>query len=736
MFYLYNILIGRKVESLNKTFTYYYDDDSIKKGMRVKVDFASSKDVISLVISDPILINVDIKEYEKENGIKLKKISSILDEYPLITESLFKLAYEISNYYKCPLISVFDTFLPPTLKPNKSSINKPLSSSKVTYILPNGKLNTILNNKESNLYEKIKKSNGIVLSKITARKTLESLLLKGVLKKEEKSVDEITNFNLNKLVDFDLSKKQEESYSYLINSDKDINLLYGVTGSGKTAVYIKLIDYYLKENKSVIVLIPEISLTNQNANIFISHYKDELAVINSSLTSGKKYEQFKDILFGKKKVILGTRSAIFSPVKNLGLIIIDEEHSSSYKQDKTPFYDARKVSSMLANITGCKVVLGSATPSLLTMAKARKGIYGLTILNSQYLNVSNRTVSIIDLNDSNNFNPYLSSIISIPLKEKIEDRLNKKEQVLILINRRGYSPICLCSNCNQIIKCPNCNLPLVYHKRSDLMKCHHCNYQISKSEYKCFCGEKKVNVLGFGTERIDLELKSLFPNAKISHLDSDVCSKKTRNETLYLFSKGDIDILVGTQLLSKGHDYLNVTLAGIVDIDVSLNIPSYLASENTFDLISQFVGRAGRGDKKAEVIIQTMAKDNLIINYGINQDYEKFYQYEMNERKKYKYPPYTYLTMITLRSYDEKLVNKKIKDLRLFIGSLAMNKKIDVIGPIIPYNSLINGKYSRQILLKYKSYDDISEILDDVNALKIKEKDYEIIINVDPVSEI
>ena len=737
MFYLYNVLIGRNVSVLNRTFSYYYDDDSIKKGMRVLVDFGNSKNVISFVLSDPILISDDVENYQRENNIKLSKIKNKLDEFPIFTNLQFKLTEMIAKYYKCNLISVIDSFLPPALKNNKSSINKATSSAVVTYITINDNVkNIFLNKNEKLLYEKIKASNGLPISKISAKKALESLLNKNIVLKSEEKVSKLQEIEVNKLLDFELTKQQKESYEYLINSENKINLLHGVTGSGKTALYIKLIDYYLNKGKSILVLVPEISLINQNANILFAHYKELLAIINSSISTGLKYETYFDILLKKKRVVLGTRSAIFAPITDLGLIIIDEEHSTSYKQDKSPFYDARTVANMISTISNCKVILGSATPSLLTMAKAKKNVYGYTKLSTSYSKLQNREIEIIDLNDSNNFNPHLSSIISIPLREEIQKTLQKKEQVLLLINRRGYSPLCICSNCNSVAKCPNCDVPLVYHNRTNLLKCHHCDYQVSKSEYKCHCGHCSLEKVGFGTERISLELESLFPSYKISYLDSDVCSKTVRDQTLLLFSRGDIDILIGTQLLAKGHDFKNVTLATIVDCDSLFAFPSYTAGEEAFDIISQFIGRSGRRNKLAKVVIQTLSIDNIILKLALKQDYDSFYNYEIEERRKYKYPPYTYLTLLTIRSYKEDIAISKANQMRIYLGKKFINKRVDLLGPTVPYISHINNKYLRQILIKYKSYADIEDTLDDLISFSSREKDYELVIDVDPIHEI
>ena len=738
MFYLYQVLIGRRVSSLNKTFSYYYEDDSLKRGMRVLVDFGNSKNVLSLVFSTAEKIDMTTEEYQKKYQIKLSKIKSKADKYPLMTDTQLQLINEVSNYYKVNLMSVIDSVLPPALKTSKNAFDKPTKAGKVTYIRLSDNCDYSLSINEKKFIDKLREKRELKLSEVTCKKTLQNLLLKGVVIKEEKEYSEVSKLEINKLINFELSYDQKQCYDYITNCSKKTILLHGVTGSGKTAIYIKLIDKILKEGKQALVMIPEISLTSQLFSIFSSHYKEQLAILNSSLSSGKRYETYLEILQGRKNVVLGTRLSVFSPLEKLGLIIIDEEHSTSYKQDRVPFYDSRTVASFLAKITSCKIVLGSATPSLLSMAKAKKEVYGYTRLSSQYSGLSNREIKIVDLNESRNFDAHSSSIISNTLKEEINERLKRKEQVLLLINRRGYAPMMQCDNCFSVARCPNCDVPLIYHRRMDLLKCHHCGYQENKESYTCTCGKKEFSLYGFGTERIDTEIRYLFPDAKIAHVDSDSGSKKTREEAIYLFSKGYIDILIGTQIISKGHDFSNVTLAGIIDVDNLLSLPTYMSNEETFSLISQFVGRAGRGKKKATVIIQTAIKDNPIIKFALNQDYDHFYDYEMEQRRRCKTPPYTSMTMITVRSYDEKLTIEQVQQYRDYLSKRAIDLKVDIIGPITPYIPYINNKYSRQILIKYKYYSDVSPILDEIVIIKDNDrrKDYELLINVDCISEI
>jgi primosomal protein N' (replication factor Y) len=520
-----------------------------------------------------------------------------------------------------------------------------------------------------------------------------------------------------------------------LTARKSVYLLQGVTGSGKTEVYLKLAESYLKMGKGVLVLVPEIALTDHMADLFASTFKDSVSILNSSLSDARKYDEYRRISLGETTIVLGTRSAIFAPVRNLGLIIIDEEHSDSYKQDNAPFYDAIKVAEMRSQIESVKVLLGSATPRIIDKARAEKGIYEPLFLKQRFAANQEHDLTIINMADSANFDPHLSGFYSKPLIEELTNNLKAHEQSMILINRRGYSPIYLCRNCHQVAKCPNCHVPLNYHKRDGMLRCHHCGYQIAATSYQCPCGSHDFLELGFGTERAYEDLKFLFPNAKILRLDSDVSSNDVRHEILADFSQGEADILVGTQIIAKGHDFPEVTLAAVLDSDSSLRLPTYMANEETFDLLCQFVGRAGRAKKKGRILLQTYFPDSRVIQLAAKQDYETFYQEEMEERRKYQYPPYTYLCAITLKGVDNKLTEAVSEKVRLYLDQACVNKRVNIYGPTSPYIPYANGRYYRSILLKYKSIEEMSPILDGIKTIRLANKDVDILINVDPGRE-
>lgn len=735
MFYLVKVLIGRAALSLDRFFTYYSYDDSYHLGMRVLVPFGASKNTMGFILEEPERIDMSLEEYQELNDIKLAKINKAVDQFPLLDENLINLAHKIKDYYKSDMLRVLNVFFPPSLKPKDSALSKPQARF-ANFVIVNKDVNCTPNRTEARLLDEINKhKDGLRESKITAKKTLKKLLDSGVLTVKQVPLSRIPEMEIAQLKPFDLTDEQEKAFAQIVNSSSNVFLLEGVTGSGKTEVYLRLAEHYLKMNKGVIILVPEIALTDRMSYLFSSYFKESISILNSSLSDARKYDEYRKILFGESRIVLGTRSAIFAPVKNLGLIIIDEEHSNSYKQDNVPYYDAITVSKMRSEIEGAKVVLGSATPRIIDKVRAEKGIYEPVFLKKRYALNQDKEIIFIDMNNSRNLNPEWSPLFSIPLVTAINENLIKHQQTMLLLNRRGYSPVFKCRDCGHIVTCPNCNIPLNYHKRTDVLKCHHCGYQVSSVDYTCECGSKEFLKLGFGTERVFEDLRFLFPNAKIRRLDSDVSSNQVRHEVLADFASGEADIIIGTQIIAKGHDFPKVSLACILDADASLMLPTYMANEETFDLISQFVGRAGRAELKGKILIQTYVPDNKILKLAASQNYEEFYNLELLERKKYQYPPYTYLVHIVVRGIDLKRTEDVSYILKNFFLEKILDKRINLYGPSVPYIPHINGRFYRQLLLKYKSWDEMSPILDEIKTIRIANRDVEILTDVDPGSE-
>jgi len=735
-FYLVKVLIGRKTLSLDRPFSYWTDSPSLKRGMRVLVSFGSSKEVIGFIVEDPTYIGMPLSEYEKEKDIKLSKILSSVDEMPLLTPTLLTLADDIASYYHCDKISVLSSMLPPSLKPSLSALKKP-QAKEVEMVKALPFVEDDLGSKERDLYDKVaKEEDGIRKSTITAKKSLTSLLHKGALMIEKVPVYRIPDLVMKKSQPIDLTLEQEHVYNEVLSSTDKVFLLQGVTGSGKTEVYLKLADTALREGKSVLILMPEIALTDSMLSRFLAHFDETVSVLNSSLSDARRYDEYRRILNGESRVVLGTRSAIFAPLSNLGLIVIDEEHSSSYKQDNAPFYDAIEVAKRRANLEGAKLVLGSATPRIIDRARADHNIYHLVRLDKRYSLNQDKDLIIVDTNDPKVFDLKVSSLLTLPLIDEIKKTLSLHQQVMLLLNRRGYAPTYYCRNCHQLARCPNCGIPLNYHKREEALVCHHCGYKVSALSYECqSCHEKNFLPLGFGTEHVYEELKFLFPETKILRLDSDVSSSNVRHQVLASFSDGEADILVGTQVIAKGHDFPRVTLAALLDADASLRLPTYMANEMTFDLISQFVGRAGRKDLKGRVLLQTMFPDNPIIQLSAKQDYETFYTQEMEERRKYQYPPYTYLTSISVKAMSLQRSEEVANMVKSYLLRAIGEKKFNLYGPSVPYIAHINGRYYRNLLLKYKNPQEAKTILDGLKPLQLANKDVEISINVDPGAE-
>lgn len=735
MIRIVKVLIGRAVSSLNRPFTYYTEDSSIHAGMRVLVSFGPSVSTIAFVIEEPIPYEKSIEEYQKEIGMKVSKIQKAVDEIPLLDTNLLKLSKEISHYYQADWIKVLQTMLPPSLKPKDSALKKSQGRT-VEYIQAIPFDTSSFSKKEKELYEKIKnQKNGIRKSEISAKVTLNQLIEKKAVERKEVPVEKLSDLILESQLPYQLTLEQEHVYQKVLQEDKKVFLLEGVTGSGKTEVYLHLAETLIKEGKGVLILVPEIALTDQMLFQFQSRFQDTISILNSSLSDKKKYEEYQKILKGQNKIVLGTRSAIFAPIKNLSLIIIDEEHSSSYKQDQTPYYDARKIAQMRSEIEGCKVLLASATPLVSDKARAEKGLYEPLFMTKRIAKNQEKDIIFVNMNNPETLDPRKSSMFSLPLIHELEENLKRKEQSMILINRRGYSPIYICKNCHKTALCPNCAIPLNYHKRNDTLSCHHCGYKVSAISYRCECGNDDFLKLGYGTERAYEELRSFFPNSKITRLDSDISNNTIRHQILEDFADGETDIIVGTEIIAKGHNFPKVTLACILDADSSLRMPTYTANEDTFDLISQFVGRAGRKDLKGRVIIQTYNPSNEVIQLAAKQDYDTFYQKEMVERKKFQYPPYTYLTSINIKGVDVKEVVKVASLLQKLLLEETEDLRFNIYGPFAPYISHINGRYYRTILLKYKSLEEADKVLTAIKDYRTKTDKVEITIDVDSGNE-
>ena len=515
-----------------------------------------------------------------------------------------------------------------------------------------------------------------------------------------------------------------------IGSHQPPFLLQGITGSGKTEVYLQIIQGALDKGKTAILLVPEISLTPQMTERFIARFGEKVAILHSGLSNGEKYDEWRKVERGDAQVVVGARSAIFAPLKNLGVMIIDEEHEATYKQDSNPRYHARDVALLRAQYNQAALVLGSATPSLESRARAGKGVY-------QHLRLTQRAnplatipeVQVIDFrdyigqNETSNFTP--------PLLEAIQDRLAKKEQVVLMLNRRGYSSFVMCRECGTVDTCPNCDISLTLHMDTKTMNCHYCGFSKDIPQVCPNCKSRSIRYYGTGTQKAYDELAELFPHARILRMDVDTTRKKGSHQALLdQFGRGEADILLGTQMIAKGLDFPNVTLVGVLNADTALNLPDFRSSERTFQLLTQVAGRSGRAEKAGQVLIQSYNPQHYAIRFAKDQDYEGFYAYEMGIRRQLGYPPYYFTIGITLSHKKEEEVVKRAYEVMNILRS-GLSDTSHILGPTPKPIARTHNLYHYQILIKYRLEDELGPTLNQVLALTQERENSELRLSID-----
>ncbi len=723
------VLIEYANYSLNRPFSYTYSGSKIvRPGYRVLLNF-HKREVMGYVVSTKE-IDKSKEQLEDELGFTIGEISDVLDQTPLLNDDLLALSNQVAEYYLAPKISVLQSMLPPSLSPRHSSLKAPKVAYDQYLVIKDNDEND-LTSKQIEILRLISNEGKVLKREVGSPSVVEKLIEYGRIEivKEEKRRLAIPNYEYitpPPLTDEQLSviKEFEES------SDK-VFLLEGVTGSGKTEVYLNLSEKVLREGKSVLMLVPEISLTPMMMEYCIRRFQGNVAILHSELTPAEKYDEYRKIAKGECRVVVGARSAIFAPLENIGLIILDEEHVESYKQDVSPFYHAREVAIMRGVMHNAKVLLGSATPSLESRARAQKGVYHFLKLKKRVNNQELPKTTIVNLQDYNNIDRD-SYIFSKKLRESIQRVLSNREQAILLINRRGFSTNVSCRKCGHIFKCPTCGIALTYHKTDNMLKCHHCDYVEKMPEVCPECGSKYLMKTGFGTERIEDEIHRLFPEARTLRLDSDSAKIRTKIPSIIeSFRTKEADILIGTQMIAKGHDFPDVTLVGIVLADIGLSMPSYRSSERAFQLITQAVGRSGRKNKKGEAIIQTYNPSHYAITLAARQDYELFYRKEMSMRKIQSYPPYTYLASAVISGKDEEKVIQQSLDMADFLADNFLDKG-QILGPTTPYVSRDRDLHLRVIFVKYKDNDFAREILKKAITLFSGKSNLNLEINIDP----
>lgn len=726
---LLEVLIERKTQSLNRPFSYVYNGDkNVDVGYRVLVTFANQK-IVGYVIKCEETTKTK-EQLEQELNFSINEIIDVIDEKPLLNKELMQLADEISDHYIAPLISVLQAMLPTSLKPSLSALKGPKIAYD-TYVHLEKDEEEDLTPKQIELVRLLKKNGDILKRDVKSVSALNNLVKKEYVsfKQVEKNRLEIPEYKKEKAKV--LTKDQEAAVLSILSTDKTVSLLQGVTGSGKTEVYLSISESILKQGKNVLMLVPEISLTPVMVEYFQRRFSGKVAILHSELTNAERYDEYRRILRGDCRVVVGARSAIFAPLDNIGLIILDEEHVESYKQDSLPYYHARDVAIMRAKHFNSKVLLGSATPSLESKARALKGVYHLVYLNNRINKQELPKTRIIDLSKGYNLTRD-SYMFSKQLIEELQGVLDRKEQAVLLINRRGFSGYITCRSCGHMFMCPNCNIALTYHKEDNLLKCHHCGHVELASDTCPECGSKYLSHSGFGTERIANEVAKLFPSARVLRLDSDVGEVRNNiQKTLEAFSRQEADILVGTQMIAKGHDFPNVTLVGVVLADIGLSMPSFRSTERAFELITQAVGRSGRANKVGQALIQTYNPTHYAIQLAARQDYESFFKKEMSIRKISQYPPYTYLTSLEITGKSEETVMDVSHQIAEDMIKENM-EDVSILGPVSPYIAHENATYHRLILVKYKNSDKIKPYLERVVSLLKHNTSVNIKVNVDP----
>ena len=700
------MIIGVLVQLSNKNIDKIFDysvpselQDMIKIGIRVEVPFGKQ------------VLEGFVLEIKSSSDANCKDILSVKDEDVILNEELLELGKRIQSDTLATLISCYQVMLPKALKAKQGNvINKKFDTF---YYLGDVDITSLkLNESQQRIVDLVLEKGKVLRRELVdiSLSSVNTLEKKGVLV-SKKTEHYRLSYSDEKVEKFPLTSDQENVVNSVELDKHDVYLLHGVTGSGKTEVYMELIEKVIDEGKTSIVLVPEISLTPQMVKRFQNRFGDKIAALHSALNDGEKYDEWRRIVRGEASIVIGARSAIFAPLKNIGLIIIDEEHSDSYKQtDTNPRYSAKDIAIIRGEHYNCPVIMGSATPSLEVMARAQKGVY-------KYLSLPNRVngkelpkVEIIDMNQSMG---KMRGHFSETMIKSIEEILEKDEQIILFLNRRGYSSFVTCKNCGHTFKCPHCDITLTYHKSSNTMRCHYCGYGTKVYEVCPECNEKSLNNLGVGTQKVEEELNNLFPNARVLRMDFDTTSRKGMHEEMInSFKNHEYDILLGTQIVTKGLDFSNVTLVGVINADTSLNIPDFRSSENTFSLLSQVAGRSGRSSKTGRVVIQTYNPDHYAISFAKNHDYLGFYNKEMEIRKILKYPPFYYLCFIRISGKDPNYIFGEANKIRRSLDRNLLSTSI--LGPSPCSIFKVNNIYRYGIILKYKKEDNLKVILEKI----------------------
>ena len=692
------VLVQLSSQNIDKIFDYIVPNDlesSIKVGIRVLVPFGRQT------------LEGFVLEIKDNSDRDLKEIYSILDRDIVLNDELLLLGKQIQKSTLSTLISAYQVMLPKALKAKAGVL---VSKKYQTFYELTDKSYLASSSAQEKILKLFSDKKTISRKELLAisSSALSTLIEKKVLS-EIKKEDYRIKYEVNKDKKKVLTPSQQKVVNSVLENQQNVPfLLFGVTGSGKTEVYMQIIEKVLKRGETAIMLVPEISLTPQMVEQFSNRFGNQIAALHSALSEGEKYDEWRRIARGEASIVIGARSAIFAPLKNIGIIIMDEEHSDSYKQgDKSPRYHARDVAIWRAKYHSCPVLLGSATPSLESMVRAEKGVYQLLVLKERVNGKSLPNVEIIDMNkEAKNGTSHITN----RLLGELSSCIDRGEQAILFLNRRGFSTFVTCKNCSETIKCPNCDITLTYHKSNRMLRCHYCGYATPLPKVCPNCNEEALSDLGVGTEKIEEELHGLLPNARVLRMDVDTTSRKGAHKKMIdAFRNHEYDILLGTQIVAKGLDFSDVTLVGVINADTSLNIPDFRSSENTYSLLSQVAGRSGRSQKTGKVYIQTFNPDHYAISFVKEHDYLGFYREEMKIRRRLGYPPFYFLCYLKISGKEADY---------LFQESLKIKRSLErnlhhttILGPTTLAVFKVNNIYRYGIILKYKREEALYDIL-------------------------
>lgn len=729
---------------LNRVFTYSVpaeDANASKLGQRVRVPFGK-RSLIGFVVA----VHSKLPEDLDVEPAKIRQTIEFLDDEPLVTPEILRLTEWTADYYASFWGEMLKASLPAGM--NREKV-RPKRQKAVKLLDPAAADHSKeLTQAQSAILSALEDAGGELLwtdlldatgtsaspvNTLVKRRFLEVFIL-------DINRDPLSAEKLPERPQIALTEYQRSALGQITDAIDDSTfkafLLHGVTGSGKTEVYFRAIRHTVAVGRSALMLVPEIALTPVFSRQLRSAFGPIVAILHSGLSQGERFDEWRRIRAGKARVAIGTRSAVFAPLKNIGLVIVDEEHDAAYRQWESPFYNARDVAVMRANLAGAVAVLGSATPAMETFHNAMHGKYTLLSMPERIGGRNLASAELVDMREV--FKRAGKDVaLSTELLDAIADAASRKDQIIVLMNRRGFSQFVLCRECGETIKCENCDITLTFHRRDGRLTCHYCGYNEPAPKVCPKCSSEFLYFVGEGTENLADQLEKKFPALKIERIDRDTITRKGELEKKLLdFAEGRIDMLVGTQMIAKGHDFPNVTLVGVVGVDIGLGLPDLRSAERTFQMITQVAGRSGRGEKPGRVIIQTYHPDHYALQRAMAQDYEGFYKDELKYRENFRYPPFVALASIMVRHRDVSRTRSIANALRRSLDSANSEKTVRIVGPALASIARLKNEYRMQLILRSESRRELRKILD-IGLADAEERGVElrsVFVEIDPVS--